>query len=584
MSDGKPRRPEPWERALGAVTRRTGGQPTGNAEGTPPSDPTDVGRYREAMVELIRRQLTLAGPSFNLGTILQLNAPGDPVPATSETALDTGNRIQIVTCERPELVGKEANIISLPDDEDPRMSFALLDGTVVLLRPFDSKVGKAQFTMLLLCEATANVAIDGRELEVKCPAGFIGGVGARVRVNMTTNSIVGLAPASATRGDVATVQAVLEDGRCEVSVRNNDRVVIVGESVGKVQTGDRVMLDASLAVITSVLEQNGMGFGLSSQTGVDWEDIGGQDEAVARMREIIEDAAENPEDYEYYKLDQANGFMVTGPPGTGKTLLCRAAATAMARVHGFDRPIGFLLARGPEFLESLVGKGEKKLRGCHVYLRRFYQEYGFRGMFVIDECEVVFKRRGSGISSDATDSLVNEQLGQTNRFNVGDPIIGYVTNRPDIMDEAIYRDERVDVFIHMDRPSQASATPIFAIYFAKHPLEEGESPASLSAYAASLLFDPRYRMEDKSEGATLGHVSSGAMIKVIVDNATRRAMKEGRPTKTRIHVGRRHIDAAIEAKYEEKLKNLGPSVRDKLLAALAEMRAAGPQRQAVTPQ
>ena len=60
---------------------------------------------------------------------------------------------------------------------------------------------------------------------------------------------------------------------------------------------------------------------------VTYEDIGGLDEVIARVREMIELPLKHPELFDRLGIDPPKGVLLFGPPGTGKTLLARAVAS-----------------------------------------------------------------------------------------------------------------------------------------------------------------------------------------------------------------------------------------------------------------
>jgi transitional endoplasmic reticulum ATPase len=59
---------------------------------------------------------------------------------------------------------------------------------------------------------------------------------------------------------------------------------------------------------------------------VRWSDIGGADEAQAKLKEGIELPLKNPDAFRRLGIRPAKGFLLYGPPGTGKTLLAKAVA------------------------------------------------------------------------------------------------------------------------------------------------------------------------------------------------------------------------------------------------------------------
>eukprot|EP00567_Pseudictyota_dubia_P007466 CAMPEP_0197441438 /NCGR_PEP_ID=MMETSP1175-20131217/7713_1 /TAXON_ID=1003142 /ORGANISM="Triceratium dubium, Strain CCMP147" /LENGTH=98 /DNA_ID=CAMNT_0042971711 /DNA_START=9 /DNA_END=301 /DNA_ORIENTATION=+ len=61
--------------------------------------------------------------------------------------------------------------------------------------------------------------------------------------------------------------------------------------------------------------------------GVSFSDIGGLNEQIRELREVIELPLTNPELFVRVGIKAPKGVLLYGPPGTGKTLLARALAS-----------------------------------------------------------------------------------------------------------------------------------------------------------------------------------------------------------------------------------------------------------------
>ena len=80
---------------------------------------------------------------------------------------------------------------------------------------------------------------------------------------------------------------------------------------------------------------------------VTWDDVGGQEEAKAQMIEAIELPHKHKELYQYYGKRPTKGILLYGPPGCGKTMLGKAAANALATLHGDGQSTGsFFYVKG----------------------------------------------------------------------------------------------------------------------------------------------------------------------------------------------------------------------------------------------
>ena len=92
----------------------------------------------------------------------------------------------------------------------------------------------------------------------------------------------------------------------------------------------------------------------SMPTGVTYEDIGGLDEELDRVREMIELPMRHPELFQTLGIEPPRGVLLHGPPGTGKTLLAKAVAN--------EAQSNVISVKGPELFDKYVGESEKGVR------------------------------------------------------------------------------------------------------------------------------------------------------------------------------------------------------------------------------
>ena len=82
---------------------------------------------------------------------------------------------------------------------------------------------------------------------------------------------------------------------------------------------------------------------------VSYEDIGGLEEELKRIREMIELPIKHPELFDRLGITAPKGVLLYGPPGTGKTLLAKAVAG--------EAGVPFFSMSGSDFVEMFVGVG-----------------------------------------------------------------------------------------------------------------------------------------------------------------------------------------------------------------------------------
>ena len=87
---------------------------------------------------------------------------------------------------------------------------------------------------------------------------------------------------------------------------------------------------------------------------VTYEDVGGLEEEVKKVREMIELPMKHPELFKALGIDPPKGVLLHGPPGCGKTLLAKAVAN--------ETEANFVVINGPEIMSKWYGESEKKGR------------------------------------------------------------------------------------------------------------------------------------------------------------------------------------------------------------------------------
>jgi vesicle-fusing ATPase len=166
-------------------------------------------------------------------------------------------------------------------------------------------------------------------------------------------------------------------------------------------------------------------------------------------------------------LTPVRGLLLYGPPGTGKTLLARQIARALrARTPK--------IVSAPELLDRWVGGSEKLVRG--LFAEAEAELAACNGdvtksalhVIVIDEMDAVFRRRSSGEDSgEATRaSVVNQILAKLDGINqIGNILLIGMTNRRELLDEALLRPGRLEVQIEVPLPDKHGRREILQIHF-----------------------------------------------------------------------------------------------------------------------
>ena len=189
--------------------------------------------------------------------------------------------------------------------------------------------------------------------------------------------------------------------------------------------------------------------------------IGGLDQQVKEIKEVVELPIKHPELFESLGIAQPKGVILYGPPGTGKTLLARAVA------HHTD--CCFIRVSGSELVQKYIGEGARMVRELFVMARE-----NAPAILFMDEVDSIGSARGSGGGDSEVQRTMLELLNQLDGFEASNQIkVIMATNRLDILDPALLRPGRIDRKIEFPNPTEDSRVDILKIHSRKMNLVRG---------------------------------------------------------------------------------------------------------------
>jgi len=204
-------------------------------------------------------------------------------------------------------------------------------------------------------------------------------------------------------------------------------------------------------------------------TGVNFKDIAGIDEAKSEFEEIVSFLKE-PDKYTIVGAKIPKGILLVGPPGTGKTLLAKAIAN--------EADVPFFSVAGSEFVEMFIGIGAARVRD----LFKKASENAPCIVF-IDEIDAVGRERGAGVGggNDEREQTLNQLLTEMDGFkeNKGVIVVG-ATNRADILDAALLRPGRFDRQVTVNLPDRLGRVGILKVHGRNKPLGDDVSLVQLA--------------------------------------------------------------------------------------------------------
>ncbi|KAE9025803.1 Spermatogenesis-associated protein 5 [Phytophthora fragariae] len=234
--------------------------------------------------------------------------------------------------------------------------------------------------------------------------------------------------------------------------------------------------------------------------------IGGLQEELKAIREVVEQPLTNPETFERFGLPAPKGVLLYGPPGTGKTLIARTLARELnARVFTIN---------GPEVVSKFVGESEANLRAVFAQAAREAPSLVF-----IDELDAICPKRDSRVG-DMERRLVATLLTLMDGLGASRQVVVLAaTNRPNALDPAVRRPGRFDREVEIGIPRANDRLAILRVALRRLPhqlthsdLQElsssahGYVGADLSALckeAALLALHRAFASNSKASGAVL---------------------------------------------------------------------------------
>jgi len=217
-----------------------------------------------------------------------------------------------------------------------------------------------------------------------------------------------------------------------------------------------------------VLKQEPVKDQLEGIPRIAYEDIGGLEAPVKKVREMIELPMRHPEIFRKLGIAPPKGVLLHGPPGTGKTLLAKAVANE-TQAH-------FISVASPSIMSKFVGEAEERIR--KVFKEA---EKNAPSIIFFDELDAIAPKRDEVIGEverRVVAQILSAMDGMEARGNV---IVIAATNRLNSLDEALRRPGRFDREIEIGVPDVKGRKEILQIHSRGMPLAKNVDLDSLAS-------------------------------------------------------------------------------------------------------
>ncbi len=192
---------------------------------------------------------------------------------------------------------------------------------------------------------------------------------------------------------------------------------------------------------------------------ITYEDIGGLEDEIKKLREMVEIPLKHPEIFEKLGVEPPKGVLLYGPPGAGKTLLAKAVAS--------ESDANFILLNGPEIMSKFYGESEKKIRDIFEEA-----EKNAPTIIFIDEIDAIAPKREE-VMGEVERRVVSQMLTMMDGLKTrGKVIVIGATNRINALDPALRRPGRFDREIEISVPGKKGREQILKIHTRGMPLHK----------------------------------------------------------------------------------------------------------------
>jgi len=262
---------------------------------------------------------------------------------------------------------------------------------------------------------------------------------------------------------------------------------------------------------------------------VTYEDIGGLDDEMKKIREMVELPLKHPELFERLGIEAPKGVLLHGPPGTGKTMLAKAVAN--------ETNSNFILINGPELMSKFYGQSEANIR------KKFEEaEKNAPSIIFIDEIDAIAPKREEThgeVEKRVVATILALMDGLKSRGRV---VVIAATNIPNALDPALRRPGRFDRELEIGVPNVKGRQAVLGVHTRSMPLLT--QPESINK-----------RYDDKKIEEEVKNIFSAVGVDTLLSSITKNAKDKVEFKEASIPVFTSMLKGLISDKCERNVKD-----------------------------
>lgn len=243
-----------------------------------------------------------------------------------------------------------------------------------------------------------------------------------------------------------------------------------------------------------------------------WDDVVGLNEQLEEIKSSVKTLSIDDDLYEEFGVTPVKGAVLYGPPGCGKTLIAKCIASDIFGTKGYAEEGQFTMIKGAEILNKYVGESESTVIRIFKSARDYTRKTGNKAMIFIDEADAILGKRGSRGTTSISSTVVPTFLSEMDGLEGDNPFVLLSTNLVENLDDAITRDGRMDLRIHIDRPNKNGTEDLFLFYLDKVLCHDDKK--IIAKNATEFIFT-----------SILENKVSGAMVANICNLSAKRALE-----------------------------------------------------------